>query len=32
MGGIEERSRRREPGVEVSEGAARSGTDVKIRR
>jgi hypothetical protein len=29
---IEERNRRREPGVEVREGAPRSGTDVEIRR
>ena len=29
---IEERNRRREPGVEVREGAPRSGPDVEIRR
>jgi len=29
---IEERNRRREPGVEIREGAPRSGTDVEIRR
>jgi len=29
---IEERNRRHQPGVEVREGAPRSGTDVEIRR
>jgi len=29
---IEERNRRREPGVDVREGAPRSGTDIEIRR
>ena len=29
---IEERNRRRKPGVEVREGAPRSGADVEIRR
>jgi hypothetical protein len=29
---IEERNRRREPRVEVREGAPRSGTDVEIKR